>query len=95
MKTLFDETVGQAVTTAQYDKGTRVLVVDQHAIALGTGNVRRPPIKEDPPPRRILETHDSRSAALRRVIALADEWSALVDQSVGEPAQQAVGESAH
>ncbi len=95
MKTVFDETVGQAVTTAQYDKATHVLVVDQHAIAAGVGTARRPPIKDDPAPRRILETQDTRSAALRRAIALADEWSALVQQSVGAPAEQAVGESAH
>ena len=79
MKTLFDETVGQAVTTAQYDKGTRVLVVDQHALV--PGNLRRTVISDNPPPRRILETQDTRSAALRRAIALTDEWSALVQQA--------------
>ena len=78
MKTLFDETVGEAVTIAQYDKGTRVLVVDQHAVV--PGNIRRTVIRDEPPPRRILETHDTRSAALRRAIALTDEWSALVQQ---------------
>ena len=83
MKTLFEETIGQAVTVAQYDKGTRVLVVDQHAMVPGT--TRRTAIKEDPPPRRILETHDTRSAALRRAIALTDEWSALVQQAVQPP----------
>jgi hypothetical protein len=85
MKTLFDETVGQAVTVAQYDKGTHVLVVDQHATASGTA--RRPAIKDDPPPRRILETHDTRSAALRRAITLADEWSTLVQQLTPQPAE--------
>ena len=50
MKTLFNETVGQAVTIAQYDKGTRVLVVDQHAIVAGSGTTRPAPIKEDPHP---------------------------------------------
>ena len=80
MKTLFEETAGQAVTIAQYDKGTRVLVVDQHALVPGT--TRRTAIKEDPQPRRILETHDTRSAALRRAIALTDEWSTLVQQPV-------------
>ena len=79
MKTLFEETVGQAVTIAQYDKGTRVLVVDQHAVV--PGNLRRTVVRDDPPPRRILETHDTRAAALRRAIALADAWSALVQQS--------------
>jgi hypothetical protein len=83
MKTLFKETVGQAVTTAQYDKGTRVLVVDQHAVAPGNGpTAGGPAIKEDPAPRRILETHDTRTAALRRAIALADEWNAVVQQAV-------------
>ena len=78
MKTLFEETVAQAVPTAQYDKGTRVLVVDQHALV--PGHARRTVISDAPPPRRILETHDTRSAALRRAIALTDEWSALVQQ---------------
>ena len=83
MNTLFKETVGQAVTTAQYDKGTRVLVVDQHAFARGNGpTAGGPAIKEDPTPRRILETHDTRTAALRRAIALADEWNAVVQQAV-------------
>lgn len=93
MKPLFTETVDQAVTTAHYDKGTRVLVIDQHALAPGNDpTARGPAIKQDPAPRRILETQDTRAVALRRVITLADEWNAVVQHAGDAVAQQAVAE---
>ena len=69
-----------AVTLAQYDADAGVLVVDQQATRLSDAGEAE--VLPGPGPRRIEDTACSRSAAIRYVVAIADEWIGIVRGSV-------------
>lgn len=87
MEELFreSESIGEgyfAITLARYDPETGVLVVDQQGSRPdengGTTTL------EHPTPRRVLETFTMRSAALRHVVELADQWIGIVRNGVAQ-----------
>ena len=69
-----------AVTVAQYDAETGVLVVDQAAMGPdGAGEAQPLPVPE---PRRIVDTVHGRDQALHYASAQAEHWVGIVRGSV-------------
>lgn len=85
MEELFQESaeVGEgyfAVTHARYDAETGGLVVEQYATSVHDGGEAQ--VLDAPAARQVVETVLGRSAAIRYVVSLADNWIGIVQGSL-------------
>lgn len=69
------------ITEAHYHADLRVLVVDQRVLIEGPSWVLGA-CRWEQPDRRTLETVDTEALAIRRAVALADEWADRLSKTV-------------